>query len=71
VPEHALIIKNGDHYIYKIVQDTAFLAPIQLEKTFGSKAIVAGGLADGDTIVVVGMKNLGVKTAVWIETLYE
>jgi len=71
VPEHALIIKNGDTYIYKIDQDTARLAPIQLEKTFGSKAIVAGGLADGDTIVVVGMKNLGVKTAVWVETLHE
>jgi membrane fusion protein (multidrug efflux system) len=71
VPEHALIIKNGDYFIYKIVQDTARLAPIQLEKTFGSKAIVADGLADGDTIVVVGMNNLGVKTAVWIEMLYE
>jgi membrane fusion protein (multidrug efflux system)/multidrug efflux system membrane fusion protein len=71
VPEHAVIVKNDKHYIYKVTQDSASLVPIILEKSFGSQVIVAEGLSGGDTIVVVGMKNLGVKTRVWIEMLYE
>jgi len=36
----------------------------------GAQAIIGEGLAEGDTVVVVGMKNLGVETLVSIETLH-
>lgn len=69
VPDYALVSKNGANHVYKIHNDMAELTEITVEKTFGSQVIVGQGVAEGDTIVIVGMKNLGVKTKVWMETV--
>jgi RND family efflux transporter MFP subunit len=71
VPEHALVARNGDRYVYRISQKIARLTPVSVDAVFGDQAIISGGLAPGDTVVVVGMKSLGVETRVWIETLHQ
>jgi len=70
VPNHALITKNGDKYVYQIENELAKLIPVKIIDTYGSKTVVEEGVIEGDTIVVVGMKNLGMETKVWIETLH-
>ena len=70
VPDYALVTKDGKDFVYKIENDLARLVEVSVAETFGSQAIIAGGIAEGDTIVVVGMKNLGVDTKVWIETIH-
>jgi len=70
VPNHALITKNGDKYIYKIENEIAKLKPVKTGNSYGSKTIIEEGITEGDTIVVVGMKNLGMETKVWVETLH-
>jgi len=69
IPEYSIVNKNGNNYVYKISNNKAMLAEIELIETVGSKAIVGSGLSEGDTIVVVGMKNLGEDTPVFIETI--
>ncbi len=70
VPNHALITKNGDKNIYKIENNSAKLFPVSVGESYGANVIIEEGLAEGDTIVVVGMKNLGIETKVWIESLH-
>ncbi len=70
IPYYALVSKNGDKAVYKIENETAQLTDIFTVGAFGSHIVVSDGLAEGDTIVVVGMKNLGLKTKVWIETIH-
>lgn len=71
VPEHALVTRNGNRHVYRISQQVARLTPVSVDAVFGDQAVVADGLAQGDTVVVVGMKNLGVETRIWIETLHQ
>ncbi|KAA3616696.1 MAG: efflux RND transporter periplasmic adaptor subunit [Calditrichaeota bacterium] len=68
IPDHAIVRKNGDDYVYIVKGDLARLAPVQISENIGSQVIVGSGLEEGDKIVVVGMKNLGVETKVWIES---
>ncbi len=70
IPDHAVVTKNGDKFIYKINNNTAKLVNITIGEVIGSQMTVNKGLAQGDTIVVVGMKNLGVETKVWIEIVH-
>ena len=70
IPDHALISKNGNNHLYKIIDGIARLTEVTIGETIGSQVIVSDGLVEGDTIVVVGMKNLGVDTNVWIETIH-
>ena len=69
IPDHALVNKNGMDYVYRIIDGKAKLILVSISEQFGSSFIVNEGLADGDTIVVVGMKNLGVDTRVVIEQI--
>ncbi|NHZ85425.1 MAG: efflux RND transporter periplasmic adaptor subunit [Planctomycetia bacterium] len=69
VPNYALVTKNGDQYIYKINGNIAELQKIETGQSLGSRTIVNSGLANGDSVVVVGMKNLGEKTSVFVETV--
>ena len=69
VPDHALVSKNGRRYVYRIQDGTARLTGISVSQTFGAYAAIDSGLAEGDTIVVVGMKRLGVETKVWVEAV--
>ena len=70
IPDYALVSKNGNNHIYKITNGIAQLTKINIDETIGSQVIVDKGLAEGDTIVVVGMKNLGVDTKVWVEMIH-
>jgi RND family efflux transporter MFP subunit len=70
IPDYALVSRNNQQFVYKIQQNTASLSPVSISKTFGSQVLVEEGLAEGDTIVVVGMKNLGVDSRIWIESLH-
>jgi len=67
IPEYALVSKDDENYVYKISNDIAELVKIDLGESIGNKIIVSDGLKNGDKIVVVGMKNLGIKTKVKIE----
>ena len=69
VPNYALVTQNSDRYIYKVENNFAELFKIEIGQSLGSNTIVNSGLAEGDTVVVVGMKNLGEKTAIFIETV--
>jgi RND family efflux transporter MFP subunit len=70
IPKYALVTKNGSEYVYKIRQGKARLIDVTTGETFGSQIIINDGLMQGDTIVIVGMKNLGMETDIWIETLH-
>ncbi len=69
IPNYAIVTKNGDKYIYKINAGIAELYKIETGQSLGSRTIVNSGLAVGDTVIIVGMKNLGEKTAVFVETV--
>ncbi len=70
IPDYALIAKNGGHAVYKISNKRAILNPVSILQTFGSQVVISEGISEGDTIVFVGMKNLGLNTPVWIETVH-
>ena len=70
VPDHAVVSKDGSQYVYKIHKDLAQLTAISVAEAFGSKVLIDDGVAEGDTLVTVGMKNLGVDTKVFVETLH-
>lgn len=69
VPDYAFVTRNGSNYLYKIQDDLAMLTRVVTGGTFGSQVIIKEGLAEGDTVVVVGMKNLGTESKVFIETI--
>ena len=69
IPNYAVVTRNGSRFAYRIENGTAKLTEITAHTAFGSQIVVDSGLAEGDTIVVVGMKNLGVDTKVLIETV--
>jgi RND family efflux transporter MFP subunit len=70
IPDHALVTKNGTEYIYKVSSNTARLSQIKTGQVFGSLLLVKEGVTEGDTIVVVGMNNLGTETKVWLEMIH-
>lgn len=70
LPNHAIVTKNDNHYVYKINNNVAKIIPVSIGEDYVSKYVIEEGIEEGDTIVVVGMKNLGVETKVSIETLH-
>ena len=70
VPEYALVTRNGDDYVYRVSAGVAGLTSVTVGAVLGDQAVIERGLAAGDTVAVVGMKNLGVNTPVSIETLH-
>ncbi len=70
VPDYTLVTRNGSDHVYKIEKGYAILTSIDIAESIGSTVILESGIAEGDTVVSVGMKNLGVKTRVWIEQLH-
>ena len=67
VPNYALVTKNGNQHIYKVKNDFAVLHKIEVGQSLGLNTIVNFGLVEGDTIIVVGMKNLGERTSIFVE----
>ena len=70
IPDYAIVTKNQDSFVYKIQSGVARLTEISISATFGSRIFVDQGLVQGDTVVIVGKKNLGVDTKVWIEEVH-
>lgn len=70
IPHYSLVLKNGENYVYKISNGTAKLTEIEIGESMGENIIVKNGLDLKDTIVVVGMNNLGVNTKINIEELH-
>ncbi len=70
IPNYALVSKNDKQFVYKITDETAKLIPIVSGESYGSQLVITEGLNEEDIIVVVGMKNLGTETKVWIESLH-
>jgi len=71
VPDYALVTRNGGRYVYRIEGGSAHLKEVSVSEILGGQAVIQSGLAPGDTVVVVGMKNLGVDTKVWVETVHD
>ncbi|MBU2508286.1 MAG: efflux RND transporter periplasmic adaptor subunit [Bacteroidetes bacterium] len=69
VPSHAIVSKNEKSYVYRIHSNVAKLTEVYIPRTVGSQVIIGEGIAAADTIVVVGMKNLGIETSVKIESI--
>jgi len=69
IPDHALVIQNDSSFVYVISNNMAKLSPIKILGNFESLISIESGLSQGDTIVVVGMKNLNDGSPVWIEML--
>ncbi|NOG45224.1 MAG: efflux RND transporter periplasmic adaptor subunit [Calditrichaeota bacterium] len=71
IPNHALVTKNGNSFVYKIENGKAQITEVHLSNSIGSKTIIESGISQGDSIVVVGLKSLGMNTPVLIETVHE
>jgi membrane fusion protein, multidrug efflux system len=70
IPGYSIVSKNDEYYIYKIKNNVADLVKINVLESVGENIIIDEGVAVGDTVVTVGMKNLGLETKVKIEELY-
>ena len=68
LPDYAIVKKNEKNFAYVVSDNVARLVPVEISENIGSQVIVESGLSEGDKIVVVGMKNLGVETRVSIES---
>ncbi|MFC1581598.1 efflux RND transporter periplasmic adaptor subunit [Candidatus Neomarinimicrobiota bacterium] len=68
VPNYTIVTKAGNQYVYKIVDNVAILTKIGTGLIFGSNTVVTSGLKEDDMIVIVGMKNLGENTPVYLES---
>jgi membrane fusion protein (multidrug efflux system) len=71
LPDYAVVSKSGSSYAYRIKNNRAYLTQLDIGETVGGHLVINDGISAGDTIVVVGMKNLGVETPVIIEILHE
>jgi membrane fusion protein (multidrug efflux system) len=69
--DNVVMVRDGAEYVYRISGQRAKLSKIDIGESFGSQVSVDNGLSAGDTVVIVGMKNLGVDTQVLIEELHE
>ena len=69
LPDYALVNKDGARAVYKIKNNKALLTEVTVGQTIGSQVIIDGGVVEGDTIVTVGMKNLGLSTPVFVENI--
>ncbi|NOX90440.1 MAG: efflux RND transporter periplasmic adaptor subunit [Calditrichaeota bacterium] len=70
VPIDAIISGDGKDCVYKVNRDEAVLSNVSVVERIGYQAVIRDGIAEGDTIVVVGMKNLGVRTKIRIENIH-
>jgi len=69
VPDGALIEHQGKSGLYKIENNTAKLVEVESSWNMGTKIVIKSGIAEGDTIVTVGHKQLGVDSKVKIEAV--
>jgi RND family efflux transporter MFP subunit len=67
VPNYAIVLRADDQFVYKITDNIAKLNKIETGQVIGGNTVITSGLLENDTIVVVGMKNLGENTPVYVE----
>lgn len=70
VPDYAVVAKDNATYVYIMNGERAKLTKVTQGESFGSNIEIIEGLNEGDEIVVVGIKNLGVDTKVKVEKKY-
>lgn len=70
IPNFALFEKNGQPSVYRVHGSVANLVAVEVGRQYGKHMVINSGLAAGDTIVVVGMKNLGENTRIRIEEVH-
>jgi len=70
VPDYAVVAKNNETFVYLINGERAKLTKVIQGESFGSNIEITKGLKQGNEIVVVGLKNLGVNTKVKVEKKY-
>ncbi|MFC2133709.1 efflux RND transporter periplasmic adaptor subunit [Bacteroidota bacterium] len=70
VPDHSIVTRGEEEYVYKIENGIAKLTPIVTNGSFGANVLIVSGIDEGDQIVVVGMKNLGIDTKVEVEVVH-
>ena len=70
VPDEALIRHNEEADIYRLQNGIARITRVEIGHQRGAQTIVRKGLAEGDTIVIVGQKSLGTNSKVWIEAVH-
>lgn len=69
VPDFALINRADSSFVYIVQNQRAILTHVKLGEAYQSEVVVDEGLTAGDTLVVVGMKNLTDRAHVWIESV--
>jgi len=70
-PEYAVVSRETEQFLYKLEKSNALLRPVKISRIVGSEAIIESGLNAGDTIIVIGMKNLGQNTPVSVEAVHQ
>jgi len=69
IPDHAIVKSNDSSFVYMISGNHASPVSVITGDNYKDHVIVKKGLAEGDTIVSVGIKNLNGKSPVWIESV--
>ncbi|MFC2084845.1 efflux RND transporter periplasmic adaptor subunit [Bacteroidota bacterium] len=69
VPEYAILTKENKDYIYKVVNNRAKLQEVNILDNLNGYALIAEGITEGDTIITVGINNLGIDTKIIIEDI--
>jgi len=70
VPEEAVIKNQGNTAVYKIENSKARLLTVESAFSVGTLVVIEEGISEGDTVVTIGHKNLGVDSKVTIESIY-
>jgi len=69
IPDHATIKNNDSTSVYLISGNHALRVPVILGETYDNFVAVNNGLSEGDSIVIVGLKNIIDGSPVWIESV--
>ncbi len=69
VPDHSLIKNNDSSFVFLIEGNHASQVPVIVGETYGNFVTVNNGLAEGDSIVTVGIKSLNDGSSVWVESV--
>ncbi len=51
LPESAIFISDGQHQVFRVVDDTAVLTNVSVGRTNGFQTVIQEGLADSDRVV--------------------
>lgn len=58
VPDEALVAEEDEFYVWKIVENKAYIVKVELAERSGGRTVISSGLVPGDTVVVTGRSIL-------------